>query len=74
MMRIQEQAPSFCSFKVLYVVFYKLVFVLLVLNLFGCVTKEPMVVSVVEPVPAPTIQYEEMVWTPPSPPGSRGKQ
>ena len=61
MMRIQEQAPSFCSFKALCVVFYKLAFVLLVLNLFGCVIpKEPMVESVVEPVPASTAQYEEL--------------
>jgi hypothetical protein len=61
MMRIQEQAPSFCSFKALCVVFYKLAFVLLVLNLFGCVIpKEPMVESVAEPAPAPTAQYEEL--------------
>lgn len=36
------------------------IFLLPVLILAGCVTKEPVVISVVEPVPAPAPQYEEL--------------
>lgn len=37
-----------------------LAFILLVLNLAGCVSKEPMVISVIEPVPTPTSQDEDL--------------
>ena len=60
MTKLLIQAISFYLFKISSVGVYQLALILLILNLSGCVTKEPIVISVIEPVPVPTSQDEDL--------------
>ncbi len=60
MTKLLIQAISFYLFKISSVGVYQLAFILLVLNLSGCASKEPIVISVIEPVSVPTSQDEDL--------------
>lgn len=59
-MRLLVQTTSFYPIRNPNLLLYQLAFILLALNLTGCVSKEPMVISVIEPAPVPTEQYEDL--------------
>lgn len=60
MKKLWIQTISFYLFKISSVGVYQLAFILLILNLSGCASKEPVVISVIEPVPVPTPQDEDL--------------
>ena len=60
MTKLWIQTISFYLFKISSVGVYQLAFILLILNLSGCASKEPIVISVIEPVPVPTPQDEDL--------------
>lgn len=60
MTKLWIQTIPFYLVKISSVGAYQLVFILLILNLSGCASKEPIVISVIEPVPVPTPQDEDL--------------
>lgn len=61
MTKLLTQAISIYSLRVSSLMVYQLpAFILLILNLTGCASKEPLVIPVVEPVPVSASQYEDL--------------
>ena len=59
-MKLLIPATSFHLFRISSLIVYPLLVILLALTLSGCVSKEPVVISVVEPVPAPAPYDEDL--------------
>lgn len=59
-MKLLAQALSFSFLGISNAAVYQLLVIFLALTLPGCASKEPVVISAAEPVPAPTPQYEEL--------------
>ncbi len=59
-MKLLAQTTSFSLLRIFIVAVYQLLFILFALILSGCVSKEPVVISVIEPVPTPAPQDEDL--------------
>ena len=60
MTKLLIKAISIYSFKISSLIVYQLAFILFILNLTGCASKEPKVISVIEPVPVSASQHEDL--------------